>query len=174
MDCIDHGVTKSQTQLSDFPFHFQSAPMVLANPVQPLLWTSSFFCGFPFTLLNKTKTSWCRRHFVSRCLVCASCVHFSPTLPYLWYPTTEPVSLFPYTCLWYSTRNLFLMIKFCSVWMFSFLINKNAFKNILILLMSLSLVCIPMCYAFLTRGERSGLNSQFMKLARQGKLSVMG
>ena len=83
MDCIDHGVTKSQTQLSDFPFHFQSAPMVLANPVQPLLWTSSFFCGFPFTLLNKTKTSWCRRHFVSRCLVYASCVHFSPTLPYL-------------------------------------------------------------------------------------------
>ena len=175
MDCIGHGVTKSRTGLSDFPFHFQSASMVLANPIQPWLRTSSFFCGFSFTLLNKTKTSGCRRHFMSRCLVYASSIHF-PQHP---FPTSdaqllEPVSLFPYTCLWYSTRYLLLMIKFCSLWMLSFLFNNNAFKNILIPLMSLSLVCIPMCYAFLTRGESSGLNSQFMKLSRQGKLSVMG
>ena len=31
MDCIVHGVTKSQTQLSDFHFHFQRGQSILKN-----------------------------------------------------------------------------------------------------------------------------------------------
>ena len=57
---------------------------------------------------------------------------------------------------------------------FSFFINKNTSKMILILLTSLSLVCIRIRSTFLTRWERNVSKSKFMKLARNGKATCHG
>ena len=37
MDCIVHGVAKSQTRLSDFHFHFQNLKSNSITPMEPLL-----------------------------------------------------------------------------------------------------------------------------------------